>query len=49
MSLLTKFIEAPNGDNNSIDLKAYQDHFQRNLNPKFKMHLFRNIKQTYFF
>ena len=36
MSLLTKFIEAPNGDNNSIDLKAYQDHFQRNLNPKFK-------------
>ena len=36
MSLLTKFIEAPNGYNNSIDLKAYQDHFQRNLNPKFK-------------
>lgn len=36
MSLLTKFIEAPNGDNNSIDLKAYQDHFQRNLNSKFK-------------
>ncbi|MEK9618739.1 MAG: methylmalonyl-CoA mutase family protein [Flavobacteriales bacterium] len=36
MSLLTKFIEAPNGENNSIDLKAYQDHFQRNLNSKFK-------------
>jgi len=36
MSLLTKFIKAPNEDNNSIDLKAYQHHFQSNLNTNFK-------------
>lgn len=36
MSLLTKFIKAPNEDNNSIDLKAYQHHFQSNINPNFK-------------
>ena len=36
MSLLEKLIELPNGNYNSTDLTAYQNHFQINLNPNFK-------------